>query len=107
MTNIHTILISGASGMIGTALVRGAEARRISVLKLVRRSPANPTEIQWDPGSTAVPGGVAALEGIAAAVHLSGANVAAHRWTPAYKQEIVESRIGTTRALVNVLKSLK
>jgi uncharacterized protein (TIGR01777 family) len=107
MTNIRRILISGVSGMIGTALVRSAEAQRISVVKLVRRGPVNQSEIQWDPDSAAVPGGLAALEDIDAAIHLSGANVAAHRWTPAYKREIVASRIGTTRALVNLLKSLK
>ncbi|MBV8115571.1 MAG: TIGR01777 family oxidoreductase [Silvibacterium sp.] len=107
MTSLRRILISGASGMIGTALVRSAEAQRISVVKLVRRRPVDPSEIQWDPGTASVPGGLAALEDIDAAIHLSGANVAAHRWTPAYKREIVASRIGTTRALVHLLKSLK
>jgi uncharacterized protein (TIGR01777 family) len=107
MTNSRTILVSGTSGMIGTALIRAVAARRISILKLVRRVPAQPSEIQWDPGSAAVVADPAPLEGVDAAIHLSGANLAAHRWTPDYKREIVESRTGTTRALVNVLKSLK
>jgi len=49
----------------------------------------------------------AALEGATAAIHLSGANLSAHRWTAAYKKEIVESRVGSTRALVRVLRKLK
>jgi uncharacterized protein len=107
MTNTHKILISGASGMIGTALIRAADARRISVLRLVRQSPASPSEIQWNPAGTEVLSAAAPLEDLQAVIHLSGANLSAHRWTPAYKREIADSRIGTTLALVNALKSLK
>ena len=107
MPNIHKILLSGASGMIGTALVRAAEAQRISVLRLVRRTPANQSEIQWNPSSAAVLSESASLEDLDVAVHLSGANLSAHRWTPQYKREIVDSRLGSTRALVKVLGSLK
>lgn len=41
-----------------------------------------------------------------AAIHLSGANLASHRWTPAYKSEILESRVRSTRALVNVFRQM-
>ncbi len=107
MPNIHKILLSGASGMIGTALVRAAEAQRISVLRLVRRTPASQSEIQWNPSSAAVLSESASLEDLDVAVHLSGANLSAHRWTPQYKRAIVDSRLGSTRALVKVLGSLK
>ena len=103
----HKILLSGASGMLGTALVRVAEANRISALRLVRHEPANSSEIRWNPEASQAISDLAPLEGIDAVIHLSGANIAGHRWTPAYKREIFASRIGTTRALVSVLKSLK
>ena len=106
MTNSRKILLSGASGMIGTALVRVAEAKRISVLRLVRRAPEDPSEIRWNPESTEIQAGASLLEGLDAAIHLSGANLSAHRWTPAYKQEIFNSRTATTRALVSVFNSL-
>jgi uncharacterized protein len=101
------ILFSGASGMIGAALVRAAEARRIQTLQLVRRKPSKPTEISWDPQAGRPVEDVARLEGLAAAIHLSGANLSARRWTPPYKREIFDSRVNSTRALVKILKSLK
>ncbi|MBV8630370.1 MAG: TIGR01777 family oxidoreductase [Silvibacterium sp.] len=101
-----TILISGASGMIGTALVRAAEPRRISILKLVRRAPENPSEIQWAPDRGVPVSDPARLEGLSAVIHLSGANLSGRRWTPAYKGKIVDSRIESTRSLVKLLKSL-
>ncbi|MBV8675309.1 MAG: NAD-dependent epimerase/dehydratase family protein, partial [Acidobacteriaceae bacterium] len=101
------MLISGASGMIGTALVRAAEARRISVLKLVRHAPSNESEIQWDPYTLPVLADSALLEVLDTVIHLSGANVSGRRWTPAYKQEILDSRTGTTRGLVYLLKTLR
>jgi len=103
------VLFTGASGMIGTALVRAAFSNRIHAVQLVRHEPADPTQIHWNPQAEnpIAANDLVSLEGITAAVHLSGANLSAQRWTPAYKREIVESRIGTTRALVNVLKSLK
>lgn len=107
MITARRILLSGASGMIGSALVRAAEARRISVRKLVRRPPVNSSEFQWSPDATPVLADLAPLEGLDTAVHLSGANLSAHRWTPSYKREILGSRTGTTRAFVKVLKSLR
>ena len=49
----------------------------------------------------------AALEGAAAAIHLSGASVAAHRWTEAYKNELATSRLDSTRRLAKVLAALR
>lgn len=103
------ILFSGASGMIGTALVRTAAHNWIQPVQLVRSKPAGLSEIQWNPQAQdpVAASDLVTLEGVTAAIHLSGANLSAHRWTPAYKREIVDSRLGTTRALVDVLKSLK
>lgn len=52
-------------------------------------------------------GNAAALEGVAAAVHLSGARLAGHRWTAAYKRELASSRVQSTHALARLLSRLK
>ena len=100
------ILISGASGLVGKALVRSLEADGHSVARLVRPGGARAAgDIAWDPGSALVD--VEALEGFDAAVHLSGANIAQGRWTEARKAELRSSRVDTTRVLVDALAKLK
>jgi uncharacterized protein len=101
-----SILISGGSGLIGTSLVRFFSVRRIPMLRLVRGSANTPTEVPWSPDACEPVANPSPLEETAAAIHLSGANLSAHRWTEAYKQKVVDSRIATTRALVNLLKKL-
>jgi hypothetical protein len=101
------ILFSGASGMIGTALIRAADAEQIQIIQLIRRKPANLREISWNPQVDKPVEDLASLEGMDAAIHLAGANLSSHRWTSAYKREIAESRVAATRALVKVLKALK
>lgn len=103
------ILFSGASGMLGTALRRALASSPISsleTLQLVRRQPAASTEVEWHPESLRAFAQTDSLENLAAAIHLSGANVAARRWTAAYKREIVESRVHSTRALAEMLARL-
>jgi uncharacterized protein len=108
MTRPSKIVISGASGLIGTALVRTFIANQISVTRLVRKlSPDNSQEICWSPLTSPPPAAPSELEGFDAVIHLSGANVAARRWTSAYKKQIVESRVRTTRALAEMLAGLK
>jgi hypothetical protein len=103
--------------MIGTALQQ-ALARRFSALQLVRTSqPANanprvfavaiPGQFPWNPAATPPIATPLVLEGFAAAIHLSGANVAAHRWTAAYKREMVTSRVQATRAMAETLARLR
>jgi len=106
-TSPGKILFSGATGTIGSALVRAVQADRIQAVQLVRHQPASPSEIQWNPDAVVPIADFAPLEGIGAAIHLSGANLSSHRWTADYKRQIVESRVNSTRALVNTLKSLK
>ena len=97
------IAVSGSTGLIGTALVAALRDGGHRVIRLVRQTPASPDEIAWDP--LAPTGGLApgALDGLDAAVHLAGANVAGRRWTAAYKQEIRASRVRGTRALAGAL----
>jgi uncharacterized protein (TIGR01777 family) len=102
------ILISGASGFIGTSLIRAFAANQIAVTRLVRKSrPENQQEICWSPQSSPAIADPAALESFDVVIQLSGANVAGHRWTPEYKREIVESRVETTQALAGLLAGLK
>jgi len=97
------IAVTGSTGLIGTALVAALRADGHQVISLVRRTPAGRDEIAWDP--LAPTGGLApgALDGLDAAVHLAGANVAGRRWTAAYKDEIRASRVRGTRALAGAL----
>ncbi len=97
------IAISASTGLIGSALATSLAADGTDVVRLVRRSPADTTEVRWDPAAPA--GGLdpAALTGLDAVVHLSGAPIAAGRWTPARKQELRASRIGSTGALVSAM----
>jgi len=100
------VLLSGASGMLGSSLAEALAQRGARLLRLVRRSPAAPGELRWDPATGELPQ-PEALEGLDAAIHLSGANVATHRWTPAYKREMTESRVTTTLVLSEALAKLK
>jgi uncharacterized protein (TIGR01777 family) len=93
--------------MLGTALRAALAARNFSVLQLVRKAPVFANQLQWNPDTASPIPGSEALESLTAAIHLSGANLAAHRWTPAYKREIAESRIRSTRALAEALARLR
>ena len=100
------IIISGATGLIGTALTGIFRAENHTVAHLVRPGGAmSADDIRWDPSSSYAD--VAAMEGADAVVHLSGASIAGGRWTSARKQILRSSRVDTTRVLVNSLARLK
>lgn len=101
------ILLSGASGMLGTALQQALAARRVPVLQLVRHAPATPSQLQWDPAANPSLAEPDNLENLTAAIHLSGSNVAAHRWTDAYKREMTVSRVQSTNSLATTLARLQ
>lgn len=95
------VLISGASGLVGSELVRQLTARGDEAYRLVRRAPENNFEIQWDPETQRIPED--ALDGIDAVVNLAGATTGKIPWTKKYKQEIVSSRINSTKTLVSAI----
>jgi len=101
------IVLSGASGMLGTALRQRLGALQVPVVQLVRGAPGKNGQISWNPAETPAIADTSALEGCSAAIHLSGASVAAHRWTAAYRQEMTASRVDSTRALAAVLAGLR
>ena len=98
------VAVTGASGLIGTALVARLRAGGHDVVRLVRRSAAAPDEVSWDPAAGTVD--AAGLAGVEGAVHLAGAGVGDHRWTAAYKQQILDSRVQGTATLVAALVRL-
>jgi uncharacterized protein (TIGR01777 family) len=97
------IVVSGASGLIGTQLVAKLSSSGHDVVRLVRRSP-KAGEIQWNPKSGTLD--AAALEGTDAVIHLSGAGIGDKRWTNGYRKEILDSRTATTALLANTMASL-
>ena len=97
--------VTGASGLIGGALVRHLRAEGNEVLRLVRRDPQGPDEVRWDPKRGTAD--VAALAGTDVVVHLAGAGVGDHRWTDEYKREILDSRVDGTHTVVRAMLELE
>ena len=89
------IAVTGASGLIGTALVGYLKSQGHTVQRIVRRAAVSSEEITWDPIAGTVD--MDALAGVDAVIHLAGAGVSDKRWTKKYKSEILNSRLlGTT-----------
>ena len=101
------IILSGASGMLGAALHQALAAKGVSTLQLLRRVPTAEGQLQWNPDVDTPLENPTLLEGAAGAIHLSGASVAAHRWTDAYKHELAVSRVDSTHRLATVLSELR
>ncbi|MBL8850450.1 MAG: TIGR01777 family oxidoreductase [Planctomycetaceae bacterium] len=97
-----TVAITGASGLVGAALIRALDESGTPVLRLSRRP--GPGTIEWDPSQGV--GDTSRLEGVAAVVHLAGENIASGRWTDAQKRRIRDSRVEGTRNLVSSLAKL-
>ena len=98
------VAVSGASGLIGSALVPALQAAGHEVTTLVRRSPRASDEVEWDPVAGTLDR--ARLVGAEAFVNLSGANLD-QRWTDRAKREILESRTKTTNLLATVAAELE
>ena len=92
-----SVLVSGASGLVGRALQGFLETQGHSVRGLVRRAARKEGEFQWDPAAGTID--PAALAGVDAVIHLGGENVAGGRWTAARKAAIWSSRVDGTRTL--------
>ncbi|MFJ9738210.1 TIGR01777 family oxidoreductase [Streptomyces sp. NPDC101166] len=98
------IVVAGASGLIGGALVRSLAADGHEVVRLVRRAPQGADEVRWDPERGRVD--ESGLAGCDAVVNVAGAGVSDHRWTDAYKKRIHDSRVHGTAALARAVAAL-
>lgn len=98
------VVISGASGLIGTELQKALSQDGVRVTRLVRRQAQDQGERSWRPGIK--PLDPAVLEGATAVVNLSGASIARVPWTRQYRKEIMSSRLQTTGALAAAIRAL-
>ena len=108
------VLVSGSTGLVGSAVVGELRNSEDEIVRLVRKStdfgegepaqePAD-EQVQWDPESGELD--AAGLEGLDAVVHLAGQNIAAGRWNADMKRRISESRVEGTKLLCETLASL-
>jgi uncharacterized protein (TIGR01777 family) len=99
------VAISGASGVLGTALTALLTTGGHTVLPMVRRKASGPHEIAWDPRAGTIE--AEKLEGVDAVIHLAGAGVADKKWTPERKRLILDSRVQGTTLIAKALTRLK
>jgi len=93
------IVVAGASGLVGAALVPGLTTAGHEVVRLGRR--AGPGVVAWDPAAGQLD--LSAIEGATAVVNLAGAGIADGRWTTTRRAEILDSRVQSTRLLVDTI----
>lgn len=99
-----SVVISGASGLIGTALAESLRSDGVQVTTLVRRQPASADEVPWNPGTDLLDPDV--LAGADAVVNLNGASIGHIPWTTRYKSTLLWSRLAPTRTLALALRAL-
>lgn len=99
------ILISGASGFVGSALRSFFQSQNHEVFCLVRRPPVGAQEIFWNPAAQELE--LARLENLEGVVHLAGENIASGRWTSRKKMQILQSRVQGTTFLSQCLAKLQ
>jgi uncharacterized protein (TIGR01777 family) len=98
------ILVTGSTGLVGSALIPALKSSGHQIVRLVRSKPKDASEVYWNPEQGTIK--AAELEGLDAVVHLAGENLAVGRWTDEKKQRIRESRVKGTRLLSETLAQL-
>lgn len=97
----QTLLIAGASGLIGSALTEAARAQGHTVRHLVRRAAQAAHEFTWNPADGTID--MDALQGVHVVVNLSGASISKMPWSARYKHELRASRLNATDTLANAI----
>lgn len=99
------VLISGATGLVGSEVARQLKAAGHEPIKLVRRTATATDEVEWNPTIGSIPADL--MDTIDAVVNMAGATTGKIPWTAKYKNEIVDSRINSTRTLVKAMAAAK
>jgi uncharacterized protein len=99
------VAVTGASGLIGTALVRRLRAEGHEVVRLARSAPTAPDQVRWDPAAGELdPDALAKTDAV---VHLAGKNIVDRlRWTARIKRELLQSRVQGTGLVARTLADL-
>jgi uncharacterized protein (TIGR01777 family) len=103
---MHTILITGGTGLVGSALTKLLVAKGHQVIILTRKAKAAEGAVsyaEWDPAAGAID--LKVVQQADMIVHLAGANVGEKRWTKKRKQEIIDSRVKSANLIVQTLQS--
>lgn len=108
------ILISGSTGLVGSAVADVLAHQGHEIIRLIRpgtvlpreqpTSPPEPRHVVWNPETGVLD---SRAEGSDVFIHLAGASIAGHRWTQAWKRELRESRVSTTRSLLASLRQFR
>ena len=101
------VLITGASGLIGTALQKSFEEKGYEMLLASRKEPKSQSDIQWNPDNGFADDDLPRLEGLDAVVHLAGESISALRWTDEKKKAIRDSRVHGTRTMIEAFARLE
>ncbi len=104
MPVVRRVVIAGASGLIGRAVSGALRREGIEVRRLARRAPAGSGEFAWDPAAGTLDR--RALDGVDGVLNLSGRSIGSGRWTGRARTEIVESRVQSTRVLVDAMGTM-
>lgn len=105
MAKHKKIAVTGASGLIGSALCAQLKTDGYQVIKVVRRAARTSDEVSWNPLKGEID--LTALAGIDAVFHLAGAGVGDKRWTAAYRSEILNSRLLSTQTIANACEQIQ
>ena len=105
MPRIKKIAVTGASGLIGSALVAQLKNDGYQVLKIVRRPVRTADEVSWNPIKGEID--LQSLEGVDAVFHLAGAGVGDKRWSASYRSEILNSRLLGTTTIATACEQLQ
>ncbi len=99
------VLVSGASGLVGSEVIRQLKALGHQPISLTRSTPKGPDQVFWNPAKGEIDPAV--METIDAVVNMAGATTGKIPWTKKYMQEIIDSRINSTQTLVRAINSAK
>jgi len=105
LPRVKKIAVTGASGLIGSALVAQLKSDGHQVQKIVRRPVRTADEVSWNPIKGEID--LQSLEGVDAIFHLAGAGVGDKRWTAAYRSEILNSRLLGTTTIATACEQLQ